>query len=339
MTFEEWLSETQATVREDGLHGLKDALYQLYLGMWRRIGRVYNYGIPIYEREWDVLIVLDACRADLMASVADKCKFASCETVDSVASTSAEWMEKNFNPRKYHDELRKTAYVTGNPFTDEVFFRHECPDCGTVRGRVPGERCSDCGSNRNPERIADHEFYSLEEVWQHAWDDGLGTIPPTPLTDRAIMTWRNESPERMIVHYMQPHHPFVDSSIQTSLSPDGFGEMGRESVWNLLREGAVDRDRVWKDYQANLEYVLEDVSRLLENIDAAQVVITADHGNSVGEWGLYGHYRNVPHAGMKHVPWCETSAENVRKDKLERPSERETDSQDVQSRLEDLGYL
>lgn len=338
MTFVEWLFDTTKNVRNDGTAGLKESLYQLYLGVWRRLGRIYNYGTPIYERDWNVLIVLDACRYDLMAEVTSEYDFVSTETTSSVASTSAEWLEKNFKSTEHRTDVRGTAYITGNPFTDEVFFRQECPECGATRKRTPGKDCKACGTSQEPTRVPDHEFQILDEVWQYGWDEELGTIPPTSITNRAIATWRNESVNQMVVHYMQPHHPFIDSDIQTSLSPKGFGEMGRESVWDLLRAGKVDRDRVWEDYRTNLEYALNDVSRLLENIDADQVVITADHGNSVGEWGLYGHYRNVPLPEMKRVPWCVTRAENIHNDEIKEPVQPE-DNCHVEKRLEDLGYL
>jgi len=47
----------------------------------RQLNRVRPDGTPIYEREWDVLVVLDACRLDLMEGVADEYEFI--ERVDS----------------------------------------------------------------------------------------------------------------------------------------------------------------------------------------------------------------------------------------------------------------
>jgi hypothetical protein len=174
-------------------------------------------------------------------------------------------------------------------------------------------------------------------VWQTGWDDDLGTIPPEPITDHTIAACRNGPGERVIAHYMQPHHPFVGSDIETSLAPSGFGEMGRESVWDQLREGRVDREEVWQDYRENLRYVLDDVSRLLQNVDADRVVITADHANSVGEFGLYGHYRNIPLPSMKRVPWCVTSAEDMGGCDPDVEHGNEVDA-DVERRLEELGY-
>lgn len=337
MTVADWLRDTHNRIRNNGLRGIEDSIYELYLGAWRRAGRLYNYGTPIYEEEWDLLIVLDACRADLLAEVTDDYGYLDDRSVYAVASTSAEWMEKSFLPTKYHGMVRRTRYVTGNPFTDEVFFKHRCPDCGAERSRKPGEDCANCGSSNDSKRVPNHEFASLDEVWQTAWDSNLGTIPPAPITDYAIDACRNGSGGRVVAHYMQPHHPFVGSEINTSLSPTGFGEMGRESVWDQLREGQVDKEQVWHDYRENLQYVLDDVTRLLRNVDADRVVVTADHANAMGELGLYGHYRDVPLPAMKRVPWCVTSAENI--DEYD-PDVHRDDAVDasVEERLKELGY-
>ena len=36
-------------------------------------------------------------------------------------------------------------------------------------------------------------------------------------------------------------------------------------------------------------YVLNDIGILLDNLDAERVVITADHGEAFGEYGILGH--------------------------------------------------
>jgi hypothetical protein len=44
----------------------------------------------------------------------------------------------------------------------------------------------------------------------------------------------------------------------------------------------------------------------LENVDG-RVAITADHGNLLGEWGLYGHPLSTPVPALITVPWAETT--------------------------------
>jgi hypothetical protein len=49
--------------------------------------------------------------------------------------------------------------------------------------------------------------------------------------------------------------------------------------------GDGDEEEIWESYIENLRYVLDHVEVLLENVDAEEVAISADHGNAKGEWG------------------------------------------------------
>jgi len=244
-----------------------------YLRLLQAVGRRLDYGTPVFEREWDVLVVLDACRADLLRSVAPDIEFLdSVETVRSVGSSSSEWLENTFVG---HPETGDTVMVTGNTWTD---------------------------------RYLDADaFAALDEVWKYAWDEELGTVPARAVTDRAVALARERDPERLVVHYMQPHHPFVPDPLD---GDDGLARTGEHSntanPWVALRRGDLSTDRVWAAYEANLRYVLREVATLLGNVDG-RVAVTADHGNLFGEWGLYGHPMHTPVPALLAVPWAEAT--------------------------------
>ena len=245
-----------------------------YLRAIQAVGRRLPYGTNVFERSWDVLVVLDGCRADLLASVADDYEFLDDPgSIRSVGSASSEWLENTFVG---HPETEATVMVTANTWTD---------------------------------RYLDADaFAALDEVWKYAWDDDHGTIPAAAVTDRAISHARAGDPDRLVVHYMQPHHPFVPDPLD---GDDGLVRAGSHSntanPWVALRQDAVSVERVREAYRANLEYVLREVASLLENIDG-RVAITADHGNLLGEWGLYGHPLATPVPALITVPWVETKA-------------------------------
>lgn len=241
-----------------------------YLHSLQVIGRRLDYGQSVYEREWDVLVVLDGCRADSLRSVASEVDFlGSVETVRSVGSSSSEWLENTFLD---HPETEHTAMVTGNTWTD---------------------RYLDAGA-----------FAALDEVWKYAWDEGLATVPPAAVTDRAVALGRELAPDRLVVHYMQPHHPFVPDPLDCD---GGLARTGDHSntanPWVALRRGETSVERVREAYEANLRYVLESVGTLLDNVDG-RVAITADHGNLFGELGLYGHPMHTPVPTLLAVPWA-----------------------------------
>lgn len=307
MTASDWLSQTMRRVRQDGVVGARRSFYEFYIGGLRRLGRVYNYGTPIYNHDWDLLIILDACRIDLMDEIADRYDFIeSGSHATSVGSATEEWMAKTFTA-EYAEEMRKTAYVTGNP--------HSSRDLDA------------------------RDFKVLDEVWRYAWDDDRGTIPARPVTDRAIATAREIDPERLLVHYMQPHHPFVPCP---ELNEDiGFKEdLTWNHIWEALQAGQISAERVWKGYRKNLEYVLGDVELLLKNVDAETAIITSDHGNGMGEFGVYGHPLYAPVPALKKVPWSVTTATDTgeHEPELEPPSTNKQVDDEVMCRLQDLGY-
>lgn len=282
-----------------------------YLRALQTVGRRLDYGENVFDREWDVLVVLDACRSDLLASVAPDIEFlGEVKTVRSVGSCSSEWLEKTFPERP---ETTRTAMVTGNTWTD---------------------RYVDAG-----------EFAALDEVWKYAWDDDPGTVPARAVTDRAIALARERNPEFLVIHYMQPHHPFVPDPIE---GDEGMVRSGEESSpanpWISLRRGKVRKGRVWEAYEANLRYVLEEVEVLLSNIEG-RVVITADHGNLFGEWGLYGHPMYTPVPAVLDVPWAVTTGtdRSTRSPVLTPPEplpvSRVHDEATNRDRLAALGYV
>ena len=230
----------------------------------------------IFERDWDVLIVLDACRADILAEAAAEYNFLSpFDTVYSVASQSEEWMMATFTD-EYADEMAKTAVITGNPFSKTA--------------------------------LDANDLAYLDEVWRYAWDDETGTIPARPLTDQAIKYARENRPERLVVHYMQPHFPTVPKPrLSTGPAINEFGTK-KVSIWERLRSGDLSIEEVRNANIRNLHYVLNEVSVLLNNIDAGQTVITADHGEGYGEASVYGHPRGTVADVVREVPWVETTA-------------------------------
>ena len=312
MNLRKFLDASRKRVEQKGItSGVRSSAYSLYYGLWANSTTLYNPGETFWKQDWDVLLVLDAFRADLMRELADEVEYINdVESIWSNASTSGEWMERNFNER-YATEMSETAFICGNPHTEMQI--------------------------ENPE-----EFAIFDEAWKYAWDDDLGTIRPEPLNDRAIRTWREESPDQMIVHYMQPHFPSVPSpELGSEIDPvlNTTGEVLWDSVWDSLRDGDVTEAEVWAAYCENARYILSKIELLLNNIDAPRVVLTADHGNSFGTYGIYGHPYGAPIKALREVPWCEVSATDSGEYQPPESSERiESVNSDVEQRLSDLGY-
>lgn len=310
MALNDWVEET---VERYQVHGVEEAtrrsIRELLLGAVRRFGRaIPAYGDYIFEQEWDVLIVLDACRWDALEEVKDEYEWLQEDILKftSRGSHSREWMNENFVD-KYSEEKRNTDYICWNAFESYEL-----------------------------DRI---NWSSLDPVWTTGWDDELGCVPPREITDRAIKKHRQSS-GRTLIHYMQPHTPYRSIEKVERLSHDKVGEIGagRTTIWNLINEGKISHDEAWDAYIDNLRWVLDDIELLLENLDAEKVALTADHGECFGEWLLYGHPQGVKLPVLKHVPWVELSAEDTHSHEPDFKAESEMDTS-VEDRLEQLGYI
>jgi hypothetical protein len=215
---------------------------------------------------------------------------------------SKEWMAKTFTD-EYAAETANTAYVTANVFSERI--------------------------------LSAEQFQEFDEVWRYGWDETAGTVPPQPVTDRAIRAAREVDPDRLIVHYVQPHHPFI--GLDEGFDAEPFGPAVSDTVVDALRKDKIDTQTFWEGYRDNLHRVLEDVEVLLSNIDADRVAISADHGDALGEWGIYDHPVGFLHPAVRTVPWVTTTATD--EGSYEPEIERTDADPDVQSRLRSLGYM
>ena len=185
-------------------------------------------GINFLEQDWDVLIVLDACRYDLFKR--NNPFDASVEKVQSNASQTREYIENNF----VDQDCRDTVYVTASP------------------------------------QFADFnlQFAHIEHVWENHWDEELRTVLPESVTDAAIDVADSYDNKRIIVHYMQPHYPFIgptgrELSEQATFVPNP----KHLSVWEQLSAGRLSEDIVREAYEENLSIVLPEVERLVANVE------------------------------------------------------------------------
>lgn len=297
-------------------HGFKPAIKAARSYFTRRgfqkfaqFGGKETDGEHVFARNWDILVVLDACRYDAVPEVAGEYDFLSSkpDILYSVGGSSGQWMKSTFDIEEYPNELDQTAYVTGNPHSQEY--------------------------------IEDDKLAYMDEVWRRTWDDNIGTIQPRSITNAAIHAGRNESWSRLIIHYMQPHSPFIPQPEvgEGYIHRDTSKGWGGETAFQLLAMGELSYQEVWDAYIDNLRYVLEEVKLLKQNIDAETLIISADHGELFGEYSMVGHPSSVQIEQLRKVPWVETSA--VDKQAHDPPDRGEAENNlSRHNQLEDLGY-
>lgn len=267
--------------------------------------RQYGTGTRVIEEDWDTLVLLDACRYDMFERLVEF--NGELDSRISLGSTSEEFLDRNFSDGTFHD----TVYVNAN-----VYFPHIGLD-------------------------QDSTFHAVIDVLDE-WDPDLEIAHPETVTDAARRAHEQFPNKRVIVHYMQPHIPFI-------------GEYGRtiqeriddRSVWEPLRDGRTDvtLEEVWRAYDENLNFVFKYVDRLLSDI-SGKVVLSADHGNMIGERQsplptrtMYGHPWGVYTPQLVEVPWFEIDAGPRRPVTTDPPTtNREHSEELIANRLQALGY-
>lgn len=327
----QWYAAVREEASDDWVQGLQLGVYYLYVGLWLTLTTRFPFGTNIYERDWDLLIILDACRVDALEAVAEEYPFLDeVDSIVSLGSTSGEWVGHTFC-RAYADEVERTAYVTANPHSQAVLADRRFPPQYVAAPVVFPD-----WSAVEPSRFA-----LLDEVWRDGrleedTESIIRAVPPRTVTDRAIRAFRTDDTSRRIVHYMQPHAPYLRSA-STPDDPTVPGvDVFLPRPFEALKRGEVPHEGVWEAYLDTLRLVLDEVAVLLRNVDADRVAITADHGEAFGELGFYEHPVACPHPVVKRVPWAETTAEDAG---TRDPIVDSTAHRDADTYLEDLGYL
>lgn len=292
-------------------------------------------GTNVFSRDWDVLILLDTCRVDALQEVAPEYDFLSdIGSIRSVGGRSPEWIAKTF-VEKYEETIRKTAYLSANVFSKQILEErhHESVSWSEVNlaynilGRIPTVDASTLGRF---EYLYEYEPVGTAGSLGHK--DG-GT-PPQYVTDRGIAVNREQNFDRLVLHYLQPHPPYVANAVESGRELEQY----ESDWWGYLGETG-DYETIWETYLDELRYVLDNVEILLDNIDAETAIISADHGESFGEYWEFGHKTGSINPTVRTVPWVETTAENSGSysPSISPPSDTESNN-GVDDRLEALGY-
>jgi hypothetical protein len=229
--------------------------------------------IKIVDQDWDYLIILDACRYDMYQLIVNQ----NADYVISGGTDTQEWVQWNFKG-KFNDII----YIAGNPHLSSYNL------VKTFRF--------------NP-------FYKVIEVWDFGWDEQFKTVPPKKVTDATLSTLKEFPDKRMIIHYNQPHHPFIgDKELLkidegTATNPENISNKEEKAtVWAMVRKGKLPLRRAWKAYLKNLKIVMKEVYRLVDKL-SGKVVVSSDHGNLVGEYMFFGHIDNMRAENLVKVPW------------------------------------
>ncbi|WP_411966225.1 hypothetical protein [Haloferax sp. YSMS24] len=275
--------------------------------------RSFNHdGVDVLAEDWDNLLILDACRYDMFEE--QNTLPGRLEKRISRGSHTVEFLKGNFTGR----DLTDTVYVTASP---QLFARRD---------------------------ELDATFHDVVNVWiEEGWDQSIGTVLPETMTRRAIEVSEQYPDKRLIVHYLQPHYPFINAPELNVRSP--FEDAGKKAdIWGELMEKkrTIAPEAIWAAYRDNLDIALAAVEELMDTLPG-RTVVTSDHGNMIGERAApipireWGHPPGIHTKELVTVPWL--VYDNGRRKEIVAGESVETNdavSSDVVSdRLENLGYV
>jgi hypothetical protein len=345
--------------RQEGTISLSHSILRSS-GVWNAVTSRYPIGTNVFDRDWDLLVVLDACRTDVLReTTASKDYVNDVGRMWSVGSMTAEWVLKTFH-RSRSDVIGDTAVVAGNGWYDNIL-RRQYHDPDEEKTKYDDESDAEKYEKiyngypgwdvASSDRLAHFEPISVDPETEHRLHPDNPSHTPALTTDRAIAIAREHSPDRLLVHYVLPHTPFVADAVAwdpgetptdtlmnglkmtRSLRPEDRG-------FDMAKRGEISTEELRQKYRRNVRLALEYVEILLRNVDAERAVISADHGEALGEYGLYGHPYCFFLPPVKTVPWAPTSATDEKTYEPQHGLEgidRETpDNTDF---LKDMGYI
>jgi hypothetical protein len=233
--------------------------------------------LALVESDWDNCLLLDACRYDVFADQVDR---GHLERRVAPGSQTGAFLDATFPPDA---EFPDIVYVNGNPRVATEY-------TGTV--------------------------HAMEHVWQSDWDEAHSTVLPESMRDAAIAAHEEYPNKRLLVHFVQPHIPYIGetaaqlpggAAIQT-MRPDS--DDREEKPYAAVKRGTVEPETIRTAYRESLEEALTAVEDLLEALPG-KTVITADHGELLGErsgrrygeFSDWGHPARTPVDELLSIPW------------------------------------
>ncbi len=270
-------------------------------------------GVDLMTQDWDYLCLLDACRYDMFED--QSTLPGTLESRQSRGSNTVEFLQANLAGRELHD----TVYVTANP----QYRRHFDE--------------------------LDAEFHAVIDVWQDSgWNEVYNTVLPETTTEYALEAAREYPNKRLLVHYMQPHYPFIDD--ETDFDKRHLHNEMDDTIdfWHEIMFGqlALTPSDIWPLYRKTLAAALPHVEEFITTLEGKHVV-TADHGNMVGERASpvpvteWGHPRGIYTEELVKVPWQVYQWGDRPEITSEEPIDQATGVEDdtTMDRLRDLGYV
>jgi len=275
-----------------------------------------------------LLIVLDACRYDILDEYFNDYFEGQIRPAFTYCRNTFQYMRTNW------EEKYSITYISAaTPVNSEVDF--ESGKTETAGMRRDSEKLIELYQGYTPS----NHIREIIDVWKTHWDPKLGVAPPEPVTDCAIE--KAKTVDRLVVHYFQPHQPYIGkTNHRENIDSHDDAEYAIVSTGaqERAKNGEISNSRLRQLYRDTLLRVLSQVCRLVRKTDFNTIVLIGDHGESLGEYSLYGHPdRANPY--IQTVPWAKIQDVKHVVGNAHSKKDHTTEEGTVSERLEDLGYI
>jgi hypothetical protein len=224
-------------------------------------------------------------------------------------SATKEWVERNFASH-LHDDLFDTVYVSSNGWY---------------------------------ERLRSEMAPLHAEVWLYAeeYRNEMGTVDPKLVTDAAIEADEEYPKKRLLVHYVQPHKPYIGPTAERY-----FEHAEGINMVEMMSRSEASLEDLKRAYYETLHAALLEVERLVDHL-SGKTVISADHGELLGERCLrmplknFGHPTGIRISELREIPWLVCPHEGRNPVVSERPMENTSGQygRELEKHLKSMGYL
>lgn len=253
--------------------------------------------INFIDADWKICIILDACRFDVFSNLSHMLP-GNLKVAKTFCSGTQEWMYNNI----YGNDCSNIIYV--NPI---IMFNNFIPK---------------------------HNFFNVVMAWKTHWDYTHGTILPEDITKVALEEIKKNPDKRFIIHYHQPHPPYLQDKFKGIDGPVDKPEeiikqvgkkrafdflefiqgrmrktLGCEKTWSILLNMGMEPidyyGKIYKlygmeglksGYKETLKMTMKSIKDIIES-NAGKIVVTSDHSKNID-----GSTKNLR---KQSVPWLE----------------------------------
>lgn len=269
--------------------------------------------LKIESNDWDILIILDACRYDIFSEV-----------------------YHNYFPGSNLKKIKSKSTDT-EIWVNNMFLNQDCADIIYITPII----CIDVW-------LPKHNLFKIVKSWEHNRSEEYGAVMPKGTNKTFYDTVKKHKEKRYIVHYEQPHTPYVEVKPQIprkiedttlrikhstikSILFEVWSKVNFPDVWLwYINQFLMIKNKKTKDtytyfdqvydqygwdgirklYTYNLQYALKYVKELVEKCPDKSFVITADHGEYLGEHNKFGH-KGKKGKEIEEIPWLKVGRKHV----------------------------